>query len=415
LFLCELLRVKDCHFDLRFKESQSSIQSINQSVSICCLSTNTMRFSVSVLLSLLVVLARTTTVDAVSSAGLFKKDVVQAATRKARMQRQMMETNNELLSKAISLDEYERKLNEHGMTLGADFVKEHHNNNQLQRRLDQNFEVDYEDMYSFSGYSLRYAKCQPVQYFSENAVLAGEHSPMVTQDIVVLRLCPQATCSDSSTYGCYYNYADYALTLNEYVKIMLKYTAKLRDYTCEWCEECANGNNGNNNNNGNNQNNNNNGEENNNNGRQRRRLEDGGQQEDNGEEQQEQQQQEDNYDNAYACDGYDTYCYTYSCDNAEQQDDDGNNYMDYEEYLDYIDCAEVQYNDYAYFVRPRCDGQYNTFKMEVYYDNYCIQYAGSDLTVKSLGLGFKEGMFENYYSKTCIDCSETVSPKTGQQ
>lgn len=362
-----------------------------------------MRFQLTVLLGLL---GLASAAGATSTSG-FKRDVIYGAAQKARMARQKQQVNDELLSKAVLLDDYEKELNRRGMTLGADFVKEHQN----QHRKLEDFEVDYDYMYSFSGYSLRYAKCQPVQYFSENAVLAGEYSPMVTQDIVVLRLCPQATCSDSSTYGCYYNYADYALTLNEYVKIMLKYTAKIRDYTCEWCEECRNGN----------------GENNNNQNGRRRRLEEE-QQDNEGEEDQEQQEQEEdneaqennnnqqyNDDGYYSCDGYNTYCYTYTCDGDDQDqnqngdDGNGNAYMDYEEYLDYIDCAEVNYNNYAYYVRPRCDGDSNTFKMEVYYDNYCIQYAGSDITVKSLGLGFKEGMFENYYGTTCIDCSETVS------
>jgi len=329
----------------------------------------------------------------------FRQAVVRGGARRAHLDRYRQDVNDELLSKAIPVEQYEAM---RGVSLGIN--DNNADGNPAGRRLEE-WDVDYEYMYSFSGYSLRYAKCQPVQYFSENAVQAGEYSPMVTEDIVVLRLCPQQTCSESSAYGCYYNYADYALTLTEYVKIMLRYSAAIREYTCEWCRECEEGGNNNNNQNQNNNNNNNN-----------RELED------NYDEQADEAEAQDEYDNgqqekqnngAYYCNEYNDYCYKYDCDGGNDQgDDNNNNNMDYEEYLDYMECAEVNYNDYAYFVRPRCDasgGGSGTFKMEVYYDNYCIQYAGGDVSVKDMGLGFQEDIFEPFYTTTCVECSEAVS------
>jgi hypothetical protein len=249
---------------------------------------------------------------------------------------------------------------------------------------------------------------------------------MVTEDIVILRLCPQATCSSSSSYGCYYNFADYALTLGEYIGIMLRYSARVRDNTCEWCDQCLK----------------------NERGRDRRRrladdqaaaaaADDGNAaaaaaaDDANAAAQGDAAAAADDKADAaaaaddkaaaaavddaaaaddfdpseYACDGYNDYCTNYQ---AMCGDGDDDTYIDYESFIDYMDCTEVKYNDYAYFVRPRCDADSGTIKMAVYYDNYCIQYAGNDINVKNLGLGFKEGMFSEFYSSTCVECSDSV-------
>jgi hypothetical protein len=366
-----------------------------------------MRFSQAILSLLLA---------AVPAYASFQKDVLRGANQKRKLQQNGRQVQSSLLSKATLLKE--------GQKIDATLVRH------LEGDGDD-FTFNYDDVYSFSGYSMKYAKCQPIQYFSENAVNAGEHSPMVTQDVVILRLCPQKSCSSDSTYGCYYNYAEYAIALTDYIEVMLRFSAASRDYTCDYCVECL--------------------------GDQRRKLEenqneDGGENQDNGEENQdngeenqdqqdnnENQDQQDNNENqdqqqgddaaaagddaaaagddaaaaadddynpyANACNAWDTYCSDYENLCA----DNGDDYLDYEGYLDYLDCAQVEYNDYAYFVRPRCDGYSGTIKMAVYYDNYCIQYAGNDVSIKDLGLGFKESMFQDFYSSSCIDCSDSVS------
>lgn len=312
-----------------------------------------------------------------SAEASFSKDIVRRGDHWAKFGRRL---DNELLSVAVPLAEYERQLNSQGLATG--------------RRLED-FDMNEDEMYSFSGYSLKYAKCQPVQHFSENAVRNGAYSPLVTNDIVILRLCPQATCSDSTSYGCYYNYADYALTVSEYIGIMLRYSARVQDDTCGWCEDCMNGGNANN--------------------RRHRRLDEQqngegqNQMQDNNEDGQQNDQQADaNENNVYACDGYDTYCSNYDT-MCVDQDDDGSSKLDYDNILNYVNCVQVDYNNYAYFVRPHCDGSSGTIKMAAYYDNYCIQYAGNDVSVKNFGLSFTDNMFEQYYSSQCIDCSESVS------
>lgn len=352
----------------------------------------------------------------------FQRQVIQqsssSSTRTSNHRRSLL--NNALLDAAVPLADYERMTR----TQLSD-------RRQLQEG-DDFEDVDGDVAYSFTGYSMKYAKCQPVQYFSEDAIKAGEFSPMVTEDVVILRLCPQKSCLGSETYGCHYNYAEYALTLNEYTTIMLKYSAYKRDSVCDWCATCIEDDGG---------------------GDQRRRLterrleedmnddgaaaaaadgddanqaangEEGADGDDAGADQgqdagNEQQQQDDaagddageaEVDDKYvyqgSCQNFDTYCSDY----ATKCQDDDDAYLDFEGYLDYMDCAEVRYNDYAYFVKPRCDGSSGVIKMAVYNDNYCIQSAGSDVSVKNLGLGFKDGFFEQFYSSECIDCAESVS------
>jgi hypothetical protein len=293
-------------------------------------------------------------------------------------------------------------------------------------------------MLSFSGFSLKYAKCQTIQRFSEDAIKNGEYSAMVKDDIVLLRLCPTNLCSSSKQFGCNYNYAEYAIGISEYVKIMLKYTIDKRNKMCSFCEECSANN--------------------------RRRLdEEGGQQdregEDNqqdreqdggqegqddreGENQNDQQKQDENEekqqnnqafddddyykadddavksDNNYAksavdyCSNYEDDCQEIAnwCDGAV---DDDVGYLDYADYLDYLDCVKVEgndnYGDAAYWIRPRCDSSKETIHMDIYYDPYCSQYAGNDVNLRQFsGIYFRTSLFESFANGTCIDCSQRV-------
>jgi len=319
----------------------------------------------------------------------------------------------------MPLRDYESK---HNVDLGSS------SSSSARRLADEGGEADY-DMISFSGYSLKFAKCQPVQYFSERALDRGEHSPMITSDIVVLRLCPTSSCSESTEYGCNYNFSEYAMELADYVQIMLEYAALKRDYMCDYCNNClAYGNNNGGNNNG-------------------RRLQDegnndGDNQGDENDGNQDNEQQQGDYNNEqendqnnnynannegnnnnnydadeaamYACGGWSTYCGEYGdyCvnQNGGEDNENGGNYMAFEDYEEYLYCAQVDINDYAYFVKPRCDGNQGTIKMGIYYDNYCNQYAGNEVNLKNAGLGFREGVFQDFYSSTCLDCSESDYP-----
>jgi hypothetical protein len=353
-----------------------------------------------------VVVLATSALGGRTMSSLFEQDVSRSVHGKknrvrARQQNEQA-INQQLLSIAIPLADYQAALKSHGQYIDA-VARERRMNADNQ----DDFFLDDDAMYSFSGFSIKYTQCQSVKYFSEDAITAGEHSPMLTQDIVILRLCPQKTCSATSQYGCHYNYAEYAVALKDYLDIMLRFSGKKRDAVCGWCDECYNN-------------------------QRRRKLEQGQAEdgaEDKGEANEEQQQaqeeeqakEEENQaeeeaaaaaanDDAAAsyagdCSNWSTYCTNYNSVCNDDGKDDSSAYVSYEEYMDYLDCAQVKYNDYAYFVRPRCNGA--SIEMAVYYDNFCSQRA-SEVNVRNVGLGFHEGFFQDYYSGECMDCSESV-------
>mmetsp|Transcript_37880 Transcript_37880/g.43262 ORF Transcript_37880/g.43262 Transcript_37880/m.43262 type:complete len:536 (-) Transcript_37880:205-1812(-) len=295
----------------------------------------------------------------------------------------------------------------------------------------------------FDGFSLKYAKCQTVQRFSEDAIKNGEYSAMVKDDIVVLRLCPTNQCNSNKNYGCHYNYIEYGIDITEYVRVMLKYTIDKREKMCNFCNECGY--------------------------RRDRKLEEEvaeenaeeeaenveeeeqnemQQEEENDEveeeneeveEQQQNNMQQDEGDDAENFDDDDYYKGDDGYDDgytAAQYDDDGNvctdyydtcqdisswcqgaadddvGYLDYADYLDYLDCVQIEgvdnYGDAAYWIRPHCDSDQQGIHMDIFYDPYCSQYAGNDVNLREFsGIYFKQSLFSDFTDGNCIDCSET--------
>jgi len=347
----------------------------------------------------------------------FHRDVISASQDKRPLPFVMsgQRANNiqdELLSKAMPLSEYYRQLKSLGVDVPSDALAAEgpgaHRDRQLENKQNaDDYFIDDEDMYSLSGYSMKYAKCQPIQQFSEEALMAGEYSPMVTQDVVVLRLCPYKSCSSSRQYGCHYNYAEYAIGLNEYMQVMLRYRADKKERLCEWCAGCGanrrledaeqeeDAQDG--------------GDENNNN----QEEEDNG--EENGEENDDNNNNANNYDENDECYTYSSYCdnYYYDCaadDEQQEADDDNYNYIAEEEYYNYLGCTELA-DKYGgiYFVRPTCDASDSTISMAVFYDEYCSQSASKVTNIADFQIAFDEEVFESMYNGTCIDCSESVS------
>jgi len=354
------------------------------------------------------------------AAPAFVRDVVRPSQHVRRQQEEKSQLNNMLLSRAIPRSEYEAQIKAAGGSVPE---------RKLEDKNDDFYQFDDDaTIYSFNGYSLKYAMCQPVQYFSEEAINAGEHSPMLTQDIVILRLCPYDTCKDYTDFGCQYNYAEYAISLQDYLTVMLKFGSIKRDNVCAWCLDCMGG------------------EDEEEAGRrleEAEQAEEGDEEEENGDEAEndgdeeqeqnegegEQQEEEEandeeeeeaaadddggvyaeDYSQAYGCEDFYTYCSDYADYCSQAQNEEGNAYMDYLDYMEYLDCAQVDYNGYAYFVRPRCDGTDGSISMKVHYDNYCVQ--GADgVNIRTLGLGFREGFFTEFYTGSCITCSDTNYP-----
>lgn len=368
--------------------------------------------------------------------GSFLRDIVRPTDVKKNIQASLLE-------KAIPLDEYRAKLNSQGL----DFSRAHRKMEDEQEAEKDYGEDDYyinEDyLYSFSGYSLQYAECQPIQRFSEDAIEAGEYTPMVTDDIVILRLCPSSSCSSSSKFGCNYNYVEYAVDISDYIRIMLRHTMDKKEQLCDWCDACAaqrklEGEDGENQAEGGNedqdhQDENENQQEDreeeeadNEEQNQQEEGEDQGEEQDDGEVAEEDDGVEDEngddaaqgndddnqaaYDDKYydeddECYQYSTYCFDeYGYSVCEDEGDD--TYLSSEDYIEYMGCAKVK----GYYLRPRCNGYKQTISMGVYYDPFCSEYAGDKVNIGNLGLGIKSDAFEEYYSEIhCLDCSESVS------
>lgn len=246
-----------------------------------------------------------------------------------------------LLGKAVPLQEYQ---------------SQHPNDESLQRQLannDNNGDNYYvtSNSYDFASYSLKYTTCQRVQHFSSEAIGNGESSPLVTTDIVLLRLCPERRCGANSEMGCSVGWGDYVLSLDEYVRIMTNYELDKQRNLCGLCEACQKGygdfyysgyryNNG---------------------GRQRsRQLEDVA---DAGDDDAATDDAVAAYDDDYTEGGT---CYTNSalchineesCANLDAGGDENENgYASYSDFLNYLGCVEVKDGMY---INARCDSDSN--------------------------------------------------------
>jgi len=320
---------------------------------------------------------------------------------------QQLSSNNDLLANVV-MDEYPKQIDTGGK----------HFQDTSSRRLDDGNNVKYyyykydddddddqakgeeyennDDYYvnensflNLDGYSLKYAKCQPVQRFSQNAVEAGEYSPMVINDIVILRLCPSLYCSDNRMYGCNSDFVEYAIELTDYIRIMLRYEMDKKEQLCSYCQKCA--------------------------GNQRRAAQnyyyyydnDG-----NAVQNENYAQEDDGDDDAAAneCgDDYEAYCldeYGNLVCNEDDNDDDSS-YMAPDDYLEIIDCIQV---NGGYFIQPRCDAYSETLSLGIYNDEFCSNQA-YDVDIEDFNLGINQSYFQEFGNDAgCIECSESDVP-----
>lgn len=337
-----------------------------------------------------------------SDGGSFARDVM----GKSKPKSTRPGLDEKLRELAIPLDEYKKKINAKGLRLGNDgsrhldnYVDDYNeddgeNENEDEEEEEEDVYENEDDYYvneynyvNYTGYSFKYAKCQPVQRFSQSAVEAGEYSPMVINDIVILRLCDSMYCSDSRGYGCNTDYVEYAIELTDYIRIMLRYEMDRSDQLCDWCDLCINGK------------------------QDERRAstkyyytyDDEGNLVVN-----EEYVDDDDFWSNLDCSESDSYCYDsygYSiCDDGE----DDNSYMGAEDYLDVIDCTQV---NGGYFIRPRCDAYSETLTMGVYHDKFCTHYAGNEVSIEYFNLGINQTYFQQYGKDAgCQDCAESEGP-----
>lgn len=242
-----------------------------------------------------------------------------------------------------------------------------------------------DDIFDFNGYSLHYGKCAKVQRFSPYAVQQGEYSSMVTDNIVILRLCPKSSCRSSSKYGCSSGYGEYAIDLNDYITAIAKYENDKEQKFCEFCSACG-------------------------------------------------------YDSASAAaysssqstssygqrhlgnsyfqskDGTSrlyssSTCYTYSNQCESQCSSYYSKFGEYKNYLNYIGCQKVQSQDgRSFWVSPTCDTSYNKVTLGVYYDNQCEVDASDSISIKYLlSNSIDLDSFASMAKITCAECEESVS------
>ncbi len=230
---------------------------------------------------------------------------------------------------------------------------------------DDFFQV--KNMKSFQGYSLKYATCQKVQRFSVDAVTRGEYSSMVSDDIVVLRLCPSKSCSTYSQYGCSAGYGEYALTATEYMTIVMKYQHQKNEKFCSFCSMCAGY----------------------------------------------YKTDDSSSYNSNTCYAYSNACKNTSCDGDDDDGDDGEDEESsvYLNYLNYFGCQKVSNNNGNYlWVTPYCDTS-SKISMGIYYDRYCTQFAGNDVNINYYVDDFDSDLFSEAQEIECLDCGESVSEK----
>jgi len=225
---------------------------------------------------------------------------------------------------------------------------------------DDYFQID--KAINFNGYALKYATCQKVQRYSVTAVQRGEYSSMVTDDVVILRLCPKRSCNANSQYGCTSGYGEYAMDVSEYMTIVMKYQANKEENFCSFCNSCA--------------------------------------------------ASSSSASSAYQSSNSDA-CYTYStqCKNAlnscNNDGDDDSTSVDYDAMQGYFGCQAQ--NDY--YVSPHCDPRTGTIEMGIFYDKYCDEDAGDSVSVTNfLGDDFDTDAFASSQEDvSCLDCSTNVS------
>ena len=312
------------------------------------------------------------------SEGSFTRDVLRKRTRSSAQN----VLNDNLLEKAVPLDKYEKGINAKGLYLRGDGSRRVED---AEYENEDDYYVNEYNYVNYTDYSFKYAKCQPVQRFSQSAVEAGEYSPMVVNDIVILRLCPSSYCSDERAYGCSTDYIEYAIELTDYVRIMLRYEMDKTEQLCSWCEFCA--------------------------GNQRR----GGTYYTYDEYGNLVQEYIADDDDTYAnsdCTDYGTSCFDqYNqtiCDDNDNNGDDGSYTMSLEEYMNVIGCTQV---NGGYFLRPRCDAYAESLTMGVYHDKFCAHYAGNEISINSFGLGINVTYFDEFGKNAgCQDCSESDVP-----
>lgn len=257
--------------------------------------------------------------------------------------------------------------------------------------------------FPIADYSLKYARCQMIRSFSDDAVDMGYYDVMTAQSFVVFRLCPTSSCSKNRRYGCSGSYGQYVLPLDDYIYYLSVFNEAKEKHYCNWCKECLNGN-------GNNRKKK----------RRRRKLE--GEEDYEAAEEDEEEDADADEEYGEAEDEAEDYeeeeevveCPS-ECDDYYTRCQNGNN-DDEIEYEQYLGCQRYRTYDgngqkKNLYVGAYCASDSTTIKIDVFYDQYCTNYAGDEFDVNEVtGVAFDSSGLSDYYSDECITCRESELP-----
>ena len=277
-----------------------------------------------------------------------------------------------------------------------------------------------DDEYGFdmTEYSFKYARCQMVKSFSDDAAQQGASNTMVSSSLVVFRLCPSVSCRSSGN-GCSSDYGEYVLPLDEYLYYMSVFNEAKEKHYCYWCKQCLNKQN-----------------QRKKRKQRRRKLNEEADREDEDEPDNEGEDEEeaDDWYSAYAvyddygdadgdADGYGygdaedetTQSCPSECDYFADRCQNKNNDDNVIQYEDYLNCVKYRTYDESgsrlnLYVGAYCSSDHSTIKVDVFYDQFCTNYAGNDHDVNTVtGLKFESKGLSDFYPKDCVPCKESVS------
>ena len=265
------------------------------------------------------------------------------------------------------------------------------------------------DDYTYGGYgfdildySIKYTKCAQVETWNDEAAQENEFSGVTTlQNFIMFRLCPTETCSNNRQFGCSSNFGEYIVSFEDYLQSVIE-SAEERDKSyCELCETCFK-------------------EEDNGYGR-KRRVQDEDEGEDQAEDQGNNAYDENNDDNElWFCDNFYSTCSNWEDDcveieyNRDYYDDQWEPPAEEINYGEFVDCTKVDiqsdddYNNMELYIGPYCSSDGISINLDVFYDEFCSNYAGDVYSPSDLISNFDKEGLANYISTDCVSCNSAV-------
>ena len=187
----------------------------------------------------------------------------------------------------------------------------------------------------FSGYSIKFEKCQFVKQYDGKEGGGGGNEDVdtiiSTKRFVIFRLCPDSSCG-----SCNYNYGEYIVDIDTYLEAALGYKQEVQEENCNTCNECY------------------------------EKAAEAAEADDDAAEEDE---------DAWKCQNVDTStCYA-ECQNIENMEENG--YMDASELTE---CQQLDYEDNygnVYYAGAMCASSGSRIKIRIFTDEQCSNYDSS--------------------------------------